>query len=44
MAKLVQKKIDFKPDGPRLEDITDSPVAPRLKDFYEQTGARPPLG
>lgn len=37
MAKLVQKKIDFKPDGPRLEDITDAPVAPRLKDFYEQT-------
>ncbi|MCO6466339.1 MAG: 50S ribosomal protein L5 [Bradyrhizobiaceae bacterium] len=37
MAKTVQKKVDFKPEGPRLEDISDAPVAPRLKEFYDQT-------
>lgn len=37
MAKTVQKKVDFKPEGPRLEDITDAPVTPRLKEFYDQT-------
>lgn len=42
MAKLVQKKIDFKPDGPRLEEVTVAVVPPRLKEFYEQT-VRPSL-
>lgn len=37
MAKTVQKKIDFKPDGPRLEEVTVATVPPRLKEFYELT-------
>lgn len=34
MAKTVQKKIDFKPEGKRLDDIQDSPVPARLQAFY----------
>lgn len=36
MAKVVQKKIDFKPDGPRMEDVKDVPVSPRLQEFYKE--------
>jgi len=36
MAKVVQKKIDFKPDGPRMEDIQDVPVSPRMQEFYKE--------
>lgn len=37
MAKTVQKKVDFKPEGPRLEDVKVAAVQPRLKDFYNET-------
>jgi large subunit ribosomal protein L5 len=36
MAKVVQKKIDFKPDGPRLEDVKTDTVVPRLQEFYKE--------
>lgn len=36
MAKVVQKKIDFKPDGPRLEDVKTEAVAPRMQEFYKE--------
>lgn len=36
MAKVVQKKIDFKPDGPRLEDVKTDTVIPRLQEFYKE--------
>lgn len=36
MAKTTVKKIDFKPEGPRLEEIQDSPVPPRLASFYKE--------
>ena len=37
MAKVVQKKIDFKPDGPRMDDVKDEPISPRLQEFYKET-------
>ncbi len=37
MAKTQQKKIDFKPDGPRLEDVKEAPVPPRLAEFYRES-------
>ncbi|RPI68127.1 MAG: 50S ribosomal protein L5 [Ignavibacteriae bacterium] len=37
MAKIVQKKFEFKPDGKRKEDIQDVPVPPRLQAFYQET-------
>lgn len=36
MAKTVVKKIDFKPEGPRMEDIQDKPLAPRLHGVYSE--------
>lgn len=36
MAKTVVKKIDFKPEGPRMEDIQDKPLAPRLRGVYSE--------
>jgi large subunit ribosomal protein L5 len=37
MAKATVKKVDFKPEGARLEDVT-APVAPaRLAAFYSET-------
>lgn len=36
MAKVVQKKIDFKPEGPRLEDVKTDKVVPRLQEFYKE--------
>ncbi|MBN9398654.1 MAG: 50S ribosomal protein L5 ['Candidatus Kapabacteria' thiocyanatum] len=35
MAKTPTKKIDFKPDGPRLEEVSVAPAAPRLYAFYK---------
>jgi large subunit ribosomal protein L5 len=36
MAKTVVKKVDFRPEGPRLEEVT-TPVAPaRLAAFYKE--------
>lgn len=37
MAKIVQKKFEFKPDGKRKEDIQDVAVPPRLQAFYQET-------
>jgi large subunit ribosomal protein L5 len=37
MAKTVQKKVDFKPEGPRLEDVKEAPVPPRLQAFYKES-------
>ncbi len=37
MAKTVQKKFDFKPEGPRLEDVQTVKVPPRLAAFYRET-------
>ncbi len=36
MAKIVQKKFEFKPDGKRKEDVTDVPVSPRMQAFYKE--------
>ena len=35
MAKTVQKKFDFKPEGPRLEDVQSAVVPARLHAFYK---------
>lgn len=37
MAKTTQKKVDFKPEGPRMEDVKETPVPARLQEFYKQT-------
>lgn len=38
MAKTtVSKKNDYKPEGPRMEDVKDAPVQPRLVAFYKET-------
>ncbi len=38
MAKTtVSKKNDYKPEGPRMEDVKDTPLAPRLVAFYKET-------
>lgn len=37
MAKTTVKKIDFKPDGPRLEDVTTERVPARLAAHYKET-------
>lgn len=37
MAKVTQKKIDFKPEGPRLEDVKTEVVAPRMQEYYKET-------
>ena len=39
MAKTVIKKFDFKPDGPRMEDVQVAPVPARLSAFYKETVA-----
>ena len=36
MAKVVQKKFDYKPDGPRFEDVKDTPIPARLAAFYKE--------
>lgn len=36
MAKTVQKKFEFKPEGKRKDDIQDVPVPPRLQAFYKE--------
>lgn len=37
MAKVVQKKFEFKPDTPRLEEVDIAVEAPRLAAFYKET-------
>ena len=38
MAKTtVSKKNDYKPEGPRMEDVKDAPLEPRLVAFYKET-------
>jgi len=38
MAKTtVSKKNDYKPEGPRMEDVKDAPLEPRLVSFYKET-------
>lgn len=38
MAKTtVSKKNDYKPEGPRMEDVKDAPLEPRLIAFYKET-------
>lgn len=38
MAKTtVSKKNDYKPEGPRMDDVKDAPVQPRLVAFYKET-------
>lgn len=38
MAKTtVSKKNDYKPEGPRMEDVKDAPIQPRLVAFYKET-------
>lgn len=37
MAKVVQKKFEFKPDTPRLEDVQTTVEPPRLAEFYRET-------
>jgi large subunit ribosomal protein L5 len=39
MAKTTTKRDQFKPEGPRLEDITDVRVPARLQAFYQETVA-----
>lgn len=36
MAKTVVKKVDFKPEGARLEDVTTAVVPARLAAFYHE--------
>ncbi|MFN6136229.1 MAG: 50S ribosomal protein L5 [Bacteroidota bacterium] len=37
MAKTTSKRDQFKPEGPRLEEITDARVPARLHAFYKET-------
>jgi large subunit ribosomal protein L5 len=37
MAKTTTKKVDFKPEGARLEDVTAAVVPARLASFYTET-------
>lgn len=39
MAKTTTKRDQFKPEGPRLEDIADVRVPARLQAFYQETVA-----
>jgi len=37
MAKLVVKKVDFRPDGPRLEEVTTTVAPARMAAFYKES-------
>lgn len=37
MAKTVVKKVDFKPEGPRLEEVTAQVAPARLAAFYKES-------
>lgn len=37
MAKTTVKKVDFKPEGPRIEDVKTERVPARLFAFYQET-------